>query len=300
MAVTGFGKNLLVLAMSIAKACYSPSDFAAMGATEIMTSTTNALEKPVFFVYELDDALWIAIRGSVSTEDFQTDVEFKEVSTSYGKFHSGFYSAAEYVFSKVQSTIKNFDGPIYITGHSYGGAVTTVLHVLAAGTYPKKDINCLAFAPVPAMEPSIASSFSSKMVSVVNDEDSVPTLSIQNLVKALGITKPVIAYTPDSVLEGAIKKVLGLVKGTGMGQQIIDAMIEQVPYLVDCIKEDAKNDSFMVNYVPGTVYQVGTGKTKLADLVIDATEVLDKLSLTLTSISDHAAAKYVENIAKIE
>ena len=74
----------------------------------------------------------LAFRGTeaMSVRDIKSDVRAnKRACESGGKMHSGFYVAFENVRSMIEEAINappHADKPLYVTGHSLGGAVATV------------------------------------------------------------------------------------------------------------------------------------------------------------------------------
>lgn len=76
------------------------------------------------------DFLAVAFRGTESLEDFVTDAKFFRRRTdwpvSWGtiKIHDGFLSAYESIIAELHDALAKFVGkPIFITGHSLGGAL---------------------------------------------------------------------------------------------------------------------------------------------------------------------------------
>lgn len=79
-----------------------------------------------------DRFIVLAFRGTeaMSIRDIKSDVRaHKRTCESGGKMHSGFYDAFENVRPMVEEVINapaHADKPLYVTGHSLGGAVATV------------------------------------------------------------------------------------------------------------------------------------------------------------------------------
>jgi pimeloyl-ACP methyl ester carboxylesterase len=87
----------------------------------------------------------LAFKGTVPSESetVKTDADFKLVRARYGEFHQGFLDTYEELAKEFEAALKKLRVPIYITGHSLGGAlalVTTIQtkdqdHLAACYTY---------------------------------------------------------------------------------------------------------------------------------------------------------------------
>jgi len=70
----------------------------------------------------------LAFRGTEKNwRDVQTDILARRVRTSSGRIHAGFRQAYESVRPEIEKSLKKIGKlPLYITGHSLGGALATV------------------------------------------------------------------------------------------------------------------------------------------------------------------------------
>ena len=75
----------------------------------------------------------IAVRGTQETKDFEIDADALQVKPDYGikgEVHKGFYAQANTIIAdgRFKSFLFNIEGrELYVTGHSLGGAVATIL-----------------------------------------------------------------------------------------------------------------------------------------------------------------------------
>ena len=82
--------------------------------------------------------LVVAYRGTANLMDWITDAKFRKVATPYGFVHNGFWDAFRSTLDQVMSEIGKGPAnlPIYITGHSLGGAQAVLLATHIARSVP--------------------------------------------------------------------------------------------------------------------------------------------------------------------
>lgn len=81
-------------------------------------------------VVEHQDYICIAFRGTNEIEDWIDNINAFSVKELFGEFHRGFYNSVQDLWQEIDKTVKKFQSehsrPIFITGHSLGGAMATV------------------------------------------------------------------------------------------------------------------------------------------------------------------------------
>lgn len=291
---------LLQLGVRLSNSAYY-ADFSNYTGQVLYSSTNCEIEKPVFFVYTQDDALFIIIRGSQDDEDFGTDAEFTETITDFGVFHTGFYNAACYVYENTKEYINSWNGPIYFVGHSYGASVSQVLIVMSY--FYNKDINAysLAYAPVPAMDLTADDKIQDRLYAIVNDDDIIPTLSIPNIYEKLHKIFPTISITPADILVGTLDSLLKLMKLTSaIDSGMFNMLWNAVPTVVNAAKEYEKGVRKYVRFPAGNVYQLKLDNPKtLSDAQINPEIVLNSLAVQLNSLNDHNCENYIAVVDQI-
>ena len=89
----------------------------------------------VTILIRMPNVIFIAIRGTQNLYDWKTNLKFRFVNCSKNeniKFHRGFLNAIvtsrQEIFNKLREWNTNTYLPIYVVGHSLGGALAAILH----------------------------------------------------------------------------------------------------------------------------------------------------------------------------
>lgn len=301
MAFTATFYALLQLAVRLAQSAYN-DDFDQYSGKVIYSSKVCEISKPVFYIYQQDDALFVAIRGSSAAEDWATDAAITETKGNDSTFfHTGFYDAALYVFETVKQYTKGHTGPVYFTGHSYGASVSQIMHLLQHKEDPSINVTSFAFAPAPAMNLAADDDIRENMYSFVNDDDLIPTLSVPNCYKRFTFLFPTLHDYPSDVIINRVNTLLKIISFTSLLDQGTFNMVwDAVPTIVIAAKEYEVGQPKYVRYVAGTAYRFEIGKPKsLSNAKINQEIFLDTLSISLSCITDHSVANYVTLVDEI-
>ena len=124
----------------------------------------------------------VCFRGSQQIRDWYTNLKFNKVpikdpldEDSYvGKMHEGFHEAYKSVESDINEQLKDIKHlPIYITGHSLGGA----LAVIATWYQNKQELAaCYTFGAPRVGDSELKGRFRTPIYRIVNGADPVPTI----------------------------------------------------------------------------------------------------------------------------
>lgn len=80
----------------------------------------------VYLITRTRDITVIAVRGTAAVEDWLINFAVAKVDTEHGPFHSGFFDEAKKNLQRLEDVVR--DSPLlYVTGHSLGGAVASIL-----------------------------------------------------------------------------------------------------------------------------------------------------------------------------
>jgi hypothetical protein len=100
--------------------------------------------------------------------DFLSCAEFNETTTNYGTFHLGAYKSALFTLQGARPYVASFNGPVYFTGHSFGGTVAPINAIICMVDYPTKDINSIGFGPISMVDDATNAKYREKLASIVN------------------------------------------------------------------------------------------------------------------------------------
>jgi triacylglycerol lipase len=152
------------------------------------------------FVAAQRDIAIVAFRGTESIGNALTDLETALIRQAIfpGLVHYGFSRAAEAVYPTVRALLTTLDRrlPIWVTGHSLGGAMASlVAHRLAHEGFPVRAIYSYG-SPRPG-DRHFRAAYRLPNYRFVNDNDLVPHLPLRWCYRHVGLLK---LLTPDGGL----------------------------------------------------------------------------------------------------
>lgn len=302
--VTNFSLPFLHLVMNLTMLTFTGNFSQIDGELYYYRSETD-VEMPAFYIYKMYEGnrLFIGVKGTTTAMDAATDVGLKEIYTKKGVFYQSFYRAAMFVYQYSYGFIKTHDGPVYFIGHSMGAAVSTILHCLAKYDFPTdKDINTVALAPVPTISDALNTTYGDKIVTIINGDDAVPTISIPNLYSFLCKYEPLIPVTslPWNLIKKTVDFVLSVIYhlSTLFTQATYEYFMKAISASIDSLVQFGNNEKdFQIRYVPGTVFQISAEKQMyLNESIINVREKINILSLSIHACTGHDPSQYQKAI----
>lgn len=113
----------------------------------------------------------LVFRGTQNLRDWWTNVRVANTEWPRGgNVHEGFAHALHKVWDQITPVVEDLDVPVFVTGHSLGGALATLassLHAFAA---------CYTFGAPRVGDEAFYRTLQCELHRVVNDRDIVPTL----------------------------------------------------------------------------------------------------------------------------
>lgn len=149
----------------------------------------------VVAITALQNVIFVSLRGTtISFADIMADIDIRKVKYSLGfgesmRLHRGFFDAVLECFDEVIDTVaarRQNNSPIYITGHSLGGAMAAVFQarLAEAGYHPlfrprvyriPPATACYTFG-MPRYQDMVAKAMLPQPFHVFNELDAVPTV----------------------------------------------------------------------------------------------------------------------------
>lgn len=292
------GTAFIKLAMALTTCSYE-DNFTRFHGEMLFSSRVSQFLEPIFYVYKLNGSLWIVTRGSLGIVDYLTCACFNEIDTSYGKIHEGFYKAARFVMSNAEPFIRAHKGPVYFTGHSYGGAVSPIAYIMFQSKYPDRESASVGFAPIPMIETNLSTKYFDRIISVVNHKDIVPTLSVENIYERLKLFVPIIQLVSKDAITEKLLEFLGYFKSMSLiDDNTYNMMKTIIPEIDDAVFGYCQGTEVRyIRFPPGRTYQVHKNDPKpFSQCEVNATEVFNILSIYPLAAFEHPYDKYQEAI----
>lgn len=305
--IKNFNPSLLHISFGLISCAYSGNFSSEVKL--VYESNESQIHQPKFYVAEQNDMLFVVTRGSASSNDFKTDLDYQPITNSYGTFHNGFYTSAQFILNNTDIYVNKTNLPIYFVGHSLGGSVSQILTVLYREKYPNKSIGCLSFGPAPcmALKRNIHVKLKPYIVSIVLGNDIVPTLSIHNLYKVLQpfFDRNVITANNDDLIYQTAGSMLKTLKSTLHEDQMCfyDYLTEKVSNIISDVKSyhlryNSGNKSDIC-FIYGNTFIIGNRQKPLGQCFVDQRRQLSFMHVTSSSISIHSYLKYREAVFRI-
>jgi len=126
------------------------------------------------------EGLVIAIKGTASAKDLLVDGEFLKRPFRGSMVHEGFLYEHDQIRKRLPRAELNSTIPIYVTGHSLGGAVASLLAHSLKVDYPELDIRVATFGCPYVGDHAFSKAFNSALpvsLRIVHNYDIVPRLN---------------------------------------------------------------------------------------------------------------------------
>ena len=202
----GFSAANMAYLAHCAQAIYRPNS----ECTELISSIDSEIAKNIRFFESRqtgtegfiagdNEKIIIAFRGTSDRKDWLTDAATIQKSwssiTNIGKVHSGFFQSLNSVWSVVIEHLKELqtdNQPVWITGHSLGGALAALAYATLRLQEPKYDLaGAYTFGQPRVGDDILCQNFDTdskhRFFRVVNNNDIVPRVPSKVVRKGLSI-----------------------------------------------------------------------------------------------------------------
>ena len=141
----------------------------------------------------------IAMRGTHSEEEWTGNFDCVEVTAESlgitpdipGVFHRDFGGTGWKIWQNVKDYIKDSPNPVLLTGHSRGGALCQVLHVIAKKNLPNHPIYTVTFAAPPSMYLTDPGDLTEDIYGFVYGNDPVPRFFVDQVYQSVCYWLPI-------------------------------------------------------------------------------------------------------------
>lgn len=189
----------------------------------------------IITVSRLTKVIFVSLRGTtLSFSDFKADLDVRKVKYQSGfgesvRLHRGFFDAVlecfDEVVERLKTTNKDLNVPVYVTGHSLGGAMAAILHARLdeADFHPFRHrprhrispaTSCYTFG-MPRYGDTSAKAVLPQPYHIYNELDAIPTLPPKLLGFADSANERCLNAIPEIALVKS-KGDLALRKGKGI------------------------------------------------------------------------------------
>eukprot|EP00471_Norrisiella_sphaerica_P008037 CAMPEP_0184498794 /NCGR_PEP_ID=MMETSP0113_2-20130426/39863_1 /TAXON_ID=91329 /ORGANISM="Norrisiella sphaerica, Strain BC52" /LENGTH=671 /DNA_ID=CAMNT_0026886451 /DNA_START=132 /DNA_END=2147 /DNA_ORIENTATION=- len=244
-------------------------DYAEIEPTDILMANMSIdIDRVVYYVCmeRATNTMIIAIRGSMSAQDLITDgrqayVKFPLNKNTFGselvesRCGTGFKNVCMRILKDmaetklVVETLKGTNCSVLVTGHSLGGAISTLLPVFMDNhpLFMEKKIRGFAFAPPPTLPKNLACHprVRSMVTSFVYQDDVVPRLSVHNL----SLLRLQVVHELRKAKGVSVRRLMnhGVPGGSDQDDEIDEKSL---------LRLDARNSDPL--YIPGTIFHMKT------------------------------------------
>lgn len=254
---------------------------------------------PTFFLAGKGDDYYVSIRGAGSASDFLLALDVERVEYMDGTVHRGVYAGAKGIYDRIIDRIKGCKGRVVCTGHSLGGATSSVLATLINFEAEITSV-AVSLAPFPVFSPSLAELTESFITSFVYNNDLVPLLSASNarmLLPFFGINLNDPSGATSSPLFSMMTPILQQLSGFSGVQVDPEQLKSRISSAINGIVS-VINRNLEEFYVPGTCYHfvkdVNTNSCKVYGF--QQGRSFD-FTMLLTGVADHDPNLYINAIS---
>lgn len=289
--------------MDMARLCITIQDFMPFG--EPLPSplekqiTRGGSGHPYFFLATGDDNVYISIRGACEPDDFAICLDFERADFAGGKAHRGILEAARWVIDQCQKYIDNCKGKIICTGHSFGGATSSMICAILRLERNMNNVYAVSMAPFPILSPDLKAKTTKYIMSFAYNGDVVPRLNSRNIGMIVNMFCPPGPNQQNGImmLQGMLQQMFGIAQQSVMPQGASSTNISQkLPQLVQRLVQFAQRPEPVELVMPGTAYHIQATPDGNVNFVIFNENQPLNLMLAMGGLMDHNITNYIDNI----
>jgi hypothetical protein len=292
--------------MEMVRLCLSLQDFMPFGdplpapLDKKITRGGGSTLKPHFFLAEGNGNVYISIRGAAEPGDFAICLDFERENFCSGKVHRGVLSASRWIIEQCMPYISKCTGSIVCTGHSFGGALSSMIAAILGIEQGRKNVYAVSMAPFPIFSRDFAERTKPFIVSFVYNNDVVPRLNSKTIASIVNMFCPPGPNQQSGVMmvQGMIQQMFtGIMQQSGYAtQQGFAELGKKIPDLVNRLIEMGSRPEPVEFYMPGRCFHIVT--TPEGD--VSFTPYVDGngfiFATLMVGLMDHSTENYIDNI----
>lgn len=155
----------------------------------IKVNWSSSLYQPAYIIAfdHNTNNIVISIRGTMSVQDIITDINNVNINFGDGKIHGGIHKAAKNIYNDMLETLQKLtnddkykDYGFRFVGHSLGGAVASIITHMFFNDFSSliSKTKTYCYGSPPVFSHNIAEKWSSNIITIVNNKDIIPRLSV--------------------------------------------------------------------------------------------------------------------------
>nr|AAW58077.1 triacylglycerol lipase [Trichomonas vaginalis] len=290
--------------MEMARLCITIQDFMSFGEPlpspleKVITRGGNGSGKPYFFLAKGDDNIYISIRGACEPGDFGICLDFERENLANGKAHRGILNAARWVIEQCDKYINECRGKIICTGHSLGGAVSSMICSILRLERGLKNVYAVSMAPFPILSSNLVQETKKYIMSFVYNNDVVPHLNSRTIGMLVSMFCPPGPNQNAAMLTGMINQMLlGIMQQSGYMQAGSNQELAQkLPSLVQRLLQMSQPPEETELFMPGSCYHIQATPDGNVTFTIFNEATPFNVMAVMGGLMDHNITNYIDNI----
>ena len=291
--------------MDMVRLCLTIQDFDPFGPPlpsplqKQITRGGGSVGKPYFFWATGDGNVYICVRGACEPSDFAICLDFERADFCGGKAHRGILEACRWIVEQCRPYIDRCTGKIICTGHSLGGASSSMIAAILALEMNRPNVYAVSLAPFPIFSSDIQERTKPFIVSFVYNNDIVPRLNsrtIGSIVQMLSLATGGVV-NPQALQSFIAPMLTGIMQQSGYSTpQAYQDIATKIPSLVDRLAQMAMRPESVELMMPGRCFHIQTTPEGYVTFTPYNESIPFNIMGMMAGLTDHMITNYIDNI----